>query len=256
MIGFIYKITNKVNGKIYIGSTKKSVKSRWRGHRAEAKKAKCKFHRAIKKYGHHSFIVEEIYCTKDLTHLSEIEQYFIDFYNCLNDKVGYNSVPVFDGRELISNTMKAEWANPEKRQQRLELMKKNSHKIPIIGVNRFDLNVIQFESINEADRNGYRLGSVNQSLGRVCKHAYDYCWFNVEQGKPIEKYIEEAKEILKDKLDNTNIRPVVAINVNTGERKEYQTLFDAEKDGYRISAIRRILRGDRKAYKGYTWKFK
>jgi len=32
-MGFIYKITNKENGMIYIGQTTQSLKDRWRQHR-------------------------------------------------------------------------------------------------------------------------------------------------------------------------------------------------------------------------------
>lgn len=32
MIGYIYKITNKVNNKVYIGQTRYTVEFRWRQH--------------------------------------------------------------------------------------------------------------------------------------------------------------------------------------------------------------------------------
>ena len=36
-MGFIYKITNLKNNKVYIGKTVISIESRWRGHKCAAK---------------------------------------------------------------------------------------------------------------------------------------------------------------------------------------------------------------------------
>ena len=49
MKGIIYKITNKVNNKSYIGQTRYSLEFRWRQH--QHKKDNTYFHNAIKKYG-------------------------------------------------------------------------------------------------------------------------------------------------------------------------------------------------------------
>ena len=49
MKGIIYKITNKVNNKSYIGQTRQSIQFRWNKH--INKKDKTYFHNAIQKYG-------------------------------------------------------------------------------------------------------------------------------------------------------------------------------------------------------------
>ena len=61
----IYKITNTVNGKIYVGKWHgKSAKSRWAMHVAHAKSftsgKKHYFHSAIRKHGPSAFVIEEI----------------------------------------------------------------------------------------------------------------------------------------------------------------------------------------------------
>lgn len=55
----VYKLTNKSNGKIYIGLTKRTVKKRLQGHVKSAKEGKCwLLSRAIRKYGIDNFTVD------------------------------------------------------------------------------------------------------------------------------------------------------------------------------------------------------
>ena len=37
-MGYIYKITNNINNKVYIGQTKNSVNRRWTEHKRDSKK--------------------------------------------------------------------------------------------------------------------------------------------------------------------------------------------------------------------------
>ena len=87
----IYKYTNKINGKIYIGQSSDII-ARKSSHRNQSlyggKDMNCPFHLAIKKYGIDNFdfeIIEE--CDKSL--LNEREQYWIEYYNSYNN--GYNA---------------------------------------------------------------------------------------------------------------------------------------------------------------------
>jgi group I intron endonuclease len=56
-MGIIYKTTNKINGKVYIGQTIQTLNARKRGHLWEAfeKKDNSKFNRALRKYGAENF---------------------------------------------------------------------------------------------------------------------------------------------------------------------------------------------------------
>ena len=57
--GCVYLATNKVNSKKYVGCTKISLKKRWEKHLNAAKNGSLLiFHRAIRKYGRDSFLVE------------------------------------------------------------------------------------------------------------------------------------------------------------------------------------------------------
>jgi group I intron endonuclease len=59
MYGVIYKVTNKVNGKFYIGQTKMRLGSRWSKHKQDAREGKgWVLASAIRKYGVESFSIE------------------------------------------------------------------------------------------------------------------------------------------------------------------------------------------------------
>lgn len=93
-MGYIYKITNTVNGKIYIGQTRNRVQTRWTNHVTCAKNQTHKdynipFHNAIRKYGRSAFqvdIIEE--CDNSL--LNDRETYWIAQFQSNDKDKGYN----------------------------------------------------------------------------------------------------------------------------------------------------------------------
>ena len=89
-MGFIYKLENKLNGKIYIGQTMRTVEVRMKDHlyNSVSNRNKSYIDRAIGKYGINAFevsIIEE--CADEK--LNEREIFWIAFYNCKKPN-GYN----------------------------------------------------------------------------------------------------------------------------------------------------------------------
>lgn len=100
-MGFIYKVTNDINGKIYIGKTVHSVERRMLEHKNEAivNPKGRPFHCAIQKYGFNSFSVETIE-EVDNSQLSDREIFWIDHYRSYigyKDSNGYNATMGGDG---------------------------------------------------------------------------------------------------------------------------------------------------------------
>lgn len=92
----IYGIRNKVNGKIYVGSSK-NIKSRWATHKHKLKKNihhSIKLQNAWNKYGAESFEFFVIQEVVDESKLFDIEQEFMDLYQCWKSECGYNINPV------------------------------------------------------------------------------------------------------------------------------------------------------------------
>lgn len=148
-----------------------------------------------------------------------------------------------------------QWDDPEHRAARTAAIKAGHEyrKRPIIGISRFDLSPKEFDSIQDADQAGLKLGSIHQSLTRKCTHAYNYCWFYKDSVSSLEDAQTQAKAILGHKFDPTNIKPVLAIHLKTGATVTYSNLYEAEKHGFPIKAIRRVLRGDRSSLKGFSF---
>lgn len=81
----IYKITNLVNGKIYVGQTVRDLDERI----AEHKRHDGIVGRAIKKYGEGNFCFEVIDKANNIDELNEKEKYWIRFNDCIKPN-GYN----------------------------------------------------------------------------------------------------------------------------------------------------------------------
>lgn len=66
LIYSIYKITNQLNDKVYIGQTSKTIENRFKTHIKEMQNGSdTKWHRALKKYTPDVFFIESIYQTKN-----------------------------------------------------------------------------------------------------------------------------------------------------------------------------------------------
>lgn len=109
MLGRIYKITNKINGKIYVGQTTQTLKERFQKHCWGAT-IKDKYHlnmaikQAIRKYGKENFTIELIEeVEKDK--LDEREVYWIKYYDSYHK--GYNCT--LGGQNGATRKCKLSW---------------------------------------------------------------------------------------------------------------------------------------------------
>ena len=262
-LGIIYKITNKVNKKVYIGSTIHSLEKRWYGHVYQARKGEgTHLHKAIRKYGPGFFEKEVIYTLKKGESLDIIEQKYIDEYQSTKSKYGYNAIGVLKGnRDLIRKTTKADWAKPEKRAKRIELMTEGSrHRFePIVSVHTQSGEVKHYESVHAAMRDGVAQSAIYFCLNGKDKTGQRRCWFRKEEGLTDLDYQSKAKELIGEfKLDFTV--PIIAINRHSNVEKEFTNVYEcSDFVNIPVKMIRRHLRGE-KGYanyiKDYRFKYK
>jgi group I intron endonuclease len=94
----VYKITNKVTNKIYIGITNQGSGIRYRHHWYESRIGDpCPIHKSMAKYGEENFTLEVIDFADTYDELKEKEKYWIKFYNSMDRSIGYNLTEGGDG---------------------------------------------------------------------------------------------------------------------------------------------------------------
>lgn len=104
-MAYIYKITNIINNKCYIGKTLNTVQERWREHCSDYKKRdeeKRPLYSAMKKYGIKNFKIEEIeQCSENVA--NEREKYWIEYYGSFHN--GYNATLGGDGKAYLDRQL-------------------------------------------------------------------------------------------------------------------------------------------------------
>lgn len=119
----IYKITNLVNRKCYIGQTKNSLKQRFKAHKNDKN---ASMHNIIQKYGVENFSIVAIDYANNRSEAIEKEVFWTIFFKSTDSDYGYNKVegdgmlkgeknPNFgkhlplETRKKISNTLKGRY---------------------------------------------------------------------------------------------------------------------------------------------------
>lgn len=142
----IYKITNLINNKIYIGQSW-NIKKRWHEHRNY--KTNKHLNSSILKYGLDNFsfkILQELNSEGELTQyrLNELEKFYIKRFESYNPDYGYNKtyggegvIPTEETRIKISNSnkgIKHRFSNRKAKKITEEYI--NNLKKVMIGINK------------------------------------------------------------------------------------------------------------------------
>ena len=95
----IYKITNDINGKIYIGKTEGPIEKRWKEHCRDYQRQRCEkrpLYSAMNKYGIEHFHIELL---EETNEPEERERYWIEKLKSFKD--GYNATIGGDGKRYL-----------------------------------------------------------------------------------------------------------------------------------------------------------
>lgn len=231
----IYKITNKITSRCYIGLTIRQLKQRFAGH--VSGDSYCRYLRdSIKRHGKENFTIEEIYTCFDYEHANEMEDYFIKYYNTLAPN-GYNlreggryGKMSGESKKLISDLLIERYKNPEAREiqkqgqlkrwsepkeveRQSNLMRerwKNENcdhylaglraecekrKKPVVGVNVKTNEIIRFLTVSDAQM---QYNNVGACVTGKLKTAAGYCWV-YDTGQSDENLMIEIKTKLSTK---------------------------------------------------------
>jgi group I intron endonuclease len=99
VFGYIYKHTNKINKKVYIGQTTEVPERRWRkgDKNYNSYKTCAAFYPALLKYTWSAFDSEVLVRASNQETLNKLEEFYIKEYNSLAPN-GYNTKEISDGR--------------------------------------------------------------------------------------------------------------------------------------------------------------
>ena len=287
-MGFIYKITNDINDKIYIGQTINSIEYRFRSHINETNNSdkQNKFHQALLKLGINHFKVEQIEeCPNE--QLNEREQYWIQYYDSVNN--GYNTTwggsngthydrqqllnlwnqgliiqeisdKVGIDRGLLGQILKTENITQEEINARRYLASRSqSSNRQIYQINPTNGEIIKkWERINDIERelnlsHSAIIKCCNKDKGR--KTCGGFTWRYIEDYNYETDKEELIQYTIRDALKNA--KHVLQYDKNNNFIQEFNNTKEAGAAVNKSDRnIARYCRGDRKDPNGYIWKYK
>lgn len=258
----IYKITNNINGKCYIGQTKNSLRKRLLSHISHAKvntkSKKHYFQYALLKYGISNFEVDVLE-TCETEQLNNKEIYWISKYNSHDSKFGYNctfggdgcstSKPISEVTKLkISNANKELWSTEEYKNKQHQ-SRKNSWKSRTYKIVQLDnsLNFIKFWNSKKEIINIFGVGN----FGRLTKqnpkvYSHGYIWMTNEE------YLKEQNSLpLLVQLDYNYNLVNTYYDYKSANREIYKLTGYFGQTQYYCNTSRNIKTGSKKG--GYIW---
>ena len=252
--GIIYKITNKVNGKIYVGQTTRSMDVRWGSHARGANRTGV-FDRAIRLYGKDNFFREEIATAFDQDELDRMERLFIVEFDS-RVPAGYNVLPGGSGYKEMGPEQKRKISVAQKGRH------PSSRRVTCLdlasGIERSYLSM-NMAVLDGFDRNiirGCCCGKFYHHRLHRWKWSADLSYPEIDlkrSPQDLGKLAEASVSRTKSRSLANTPRKVAAVNVLTGERLVFQTIVSAKALGFTPNCISKCLNGWIGQYRGYVW---
>ena len=144
---YVYKITNQINEKVYIGQSIRPIEERFKRHLTDSLNNVLDTHlaRAIRKYGKDSFYIELIDVANTQDELNKKEQYYIKEYNSIIN--GYNETDAL--YKCGGNTYKSKTTEELKEISLSKIGIKNSQSKKIKVMNTITNEEFIFDTVNE-----------------------------------------------------------------------------------------------------------
>lgn len=243
--GIIYKITNNVNGKVYIGQTVQEFERRYCIKGEDVERVYLR-HKMLKDYGYgynkhllesfEKYGVENFELNKVLDfafskdELNIKEKIWISYYDSY--KKGYNNNLGGDGNSGFLGLKGSK--NPA------------SRSVVQLSMNGDYIN--EYSYMTKAEE---ITGVSKSKITAVCKKdrktAGGYIWVYSEE------YYDE-NFVFKYTKNKTNAIPIVQLGLNGRFIKRYDSATEAEDSiNIKRGAITRCCKGTRKSYNGYIW---
>lgn len=210
-MGLIYKITNKLNGKSYIGKTVQEFERRCR---PQAYKSCVALSAAFTKYGWENFDKSIIEDNVDENQLASREEYWIKFYKTMVPN-GYNIIELYEGLNRYTDETKQKISNS--RYEYLKKLEDSGQKL--IAVNKKEhiyIDNIEHKTCTKCDKTKLLLHFPKNNRKWDGLHAYcKPC-----HSENVNKFRKPTKKLSKEQLVQSYINRKDAVSL--GVRKAYQ----------------------------------
>lgn len=241
MAFYIYRITNKINGKIYIGKTT-NVEKRWKRHISDSKdKKRCfYFQNAIIKYGKDNFIIDVLENVDSEETAFELEKKWVKILKTNKKQFGYNLTEGGDGffssffseerREKISSIQKGK-----------KLTEEHKKKISQSNIGK-KLTEEQCLSISKS-----KIGENNGMFERTHSDETKQKMSEFQKNRVRRKLTEEEKNIISQKVKAVGKQPKISLETKNNVKQLYASgQFSkrqlSEKLGLKYNTVVKILR--------------
>ena len=222
----IYKITNLINNKVYIGQTIRTLQQRFNRHINDAMNNNLNTHfaRAIRKYGPENFAIEIIDTATSQDELTQKEQYWIGYYNSINEgynetdsqfKCGGNTYQSKSEEELKAISKKLS-------ESKTGVLNPNARKIKCKNINTKE--EYHFDTLAECQR--FFNESNHQFVSRRCLHKIK-CLYNNEWMFAYEE--DEYSNDYTVGIKGGQSKSVKVKDLQTNEEKTFNSYADAER---------------------------
>lgn len=264
----VYKISNTVNSKVYVGITNQGYKTRWYKHCSDSIR-ECGFplHNAMRKHGIDNFKIEVIEVCSNIEQLKEREKYWIKELKSRTTENGYNLTEGGDGT----------FGRKHSEETKEKISKKHSREVKQYSLEGEYIN--SFKSLKEVkEKLGYSSGSISQCAlkkdGR--KTAYGFIWIyseRIEKVKPlkvgmteeVKKRISETNKLRwtperkeRASLNNFKNKPILQYDLDMNFIQEFRNVSMAAKavGATTHTNIAKCARGKCAYSCGSIWKYK
>lgn len=217
---YIYKATNRINGKSYIGQTV-DYRSRVWQHQRCYEKEKCKFHDAIQEFGFDNFDWEILKTCESKKEANQSERYYIEYYNSYRN--GYNENKGGVG---------------------------GHNAVPVVCLSLSGEFVKRYDSAADAEKDGFN--NVNVIL--CCKNKLHTCKNHLFMFE--EDYLKHGAKKYK-KPESKCMKPVIQCDMNGNFINEFKSAQQAAiETRTRRTSIVGVLTGKYKSANGFIFTYK
>lgn len=222
---YIYKISNTINDKVYIGQTIRPIEERFHRHLNDAinNNLDTHFARAIRLYGADKFFIELIDTANSQEELTQKEHDYILQYNSIEN--GYNETDAISkcGGNTYKNKTEEEMELIKEKIRQTKIGGKNPHAAKVKCRNKETQKELFFDSMAECAAFFHK--DNHQFISRRCRGEIQ----SLYEGKWEFSYQDQDYGTFTARPNAKRTKRVEVVNLETQEKQIFNTMKDADR---------------------------